>query len=33
VNDLGVLADVVDLGVNGVISDEVDVLRRVLARR
>ena len=33
VNDLAVLADVVDLGVNGVISDEADVLRRVVARR
>ena len=33
VNDLGTLADVVDVGVNGVISDDLDVLRRVLARR
>ena len=33
VNDLGALTQVLDLGVNGVISDEADVLRRVLARR
>jgi glycerophosphoryl diester phosphodiesterase len=33
VNDLGVLAEVVDAGVNAVISDEADVLRAVLARR
>ena len=33
VNDLETLAEVVDLGVNGVISDEADVLRQVLARR
>jgi glycerophosphoryl diester phosphodiesterase len=33
VNDLGTLADVVDLGINGVISDEAEVLRRVTARR
>jgi glycerophosphoryl diester phosphodiesterase len=33
VNDLGSLAEVVDLGVNGVISDEAEVLRRVTARR
>ena len=33
VNDLAALADVVDLGVNAVISDEAEVLRRVLARR
>jgi glycerophosphoryl diester phosphodiesterase len=33
VNDVGALAEVVDVGVNGVISDEADVLRRVLARR
>ena len=33
VNDLDVLAEVVDLGVNAVISDEAEVLRRVLARR
>ncbi|CAA9351813.1 MAG: hypothetical protein AVDCRST_MAG16-2383 [uncultured Frankineae bacterium] len=33
VNDTDVLAEVVDLGVNGVISDEAEVLRRVLARR
>ena len=33
VNDLEALADAVDLGVNGVISDEAEVLRRVLARR
>ena len=33
VNDLDVLAQVVDLGVNAVISDEAEVLRRVLARR
>ena len=33
VNDLHVLAQVVDLGVNAVISDEAEVLRRVLARR
>lgn len=33
VNDLEALADVVDVGVNAVISDEAEVLRRVLARR
>ncbi len=33
VNVPAVLAEVVDAGVNGVISDEADVLRRVLARR
>ena len=33
VNDLGVLAEVTDLGVNGIISDEAEVLRSVLARR
>ena len=33
VNDDGVLREVVDLGVNGVISDSADVLRSVLARR
>jgi glycerophosphoryl diester phosphodiesterase len=33
VNDVGLLAEVVDVGVNAVISDEVEVLRRVLARR
>ena len=33
VDDVAVLAEVVDLGVNGVISDEADVLRRVVARR
>jgi glycerophosphoryl diester phosphodiesterase len=33
VNDTRALAEVVGLGVNGVISDEADVLRRVLARR
>ncbi len=33
VNDEGVLTEVLDVGVNGVISDEADVLRRVLARR
>ena len=33
VNDLGALTQVLDLGVNGVISDEAEVLRRVLARR
>lgn len=30
VNDLGTLAEVVDLGVNGVISDQAEVLREVL---
>ena len=33
VNDQQLLAEVVELGVNGVISDEADVLRSVLARR
>jgi glycerophosphoryl diester phosphodiesterase len=33
VNDLQALAEVVDVGINGVISDEAEVLRRVLARR
>ena len=33
VNDHDVLQEVVDLGVNGIISDEADVLRSVLARR
>ena len=33
VNDPRALAEVVHLGVNGIISDEADVLRRVLARR
>jgi glycerophosphoryl diester phosphodiesterase len=32
VNDAGVLRTVLDAGVNGVISDEVDVLRAVVAR-
>jgi glycerophosphoryl diester phosphodiesterase len=33
VDDLAALTEVVDLGVNGVISDEVDVLRSVLVDR
>ena len=33
VNDLSLLAHAVDLGVNGIISDEAEVLRRVVARR
>jgi glycerophosphoryl diester phosphodiesterase len=33
VNDQDALQEVVDLGVNAVISDEADVLRSVLARR
>jgi glycerophosphoryl diester phosphodiesterase len=33
VDDTDVLTEVVDLGVNGVISNEAEVLRRVLARR
>lgn len=33
VNDLAALSEVVDVGVNAVISDEAEVLRRVLARR
>ena len=33
VNDLDALRDVVTLGVNGVISDDADVLQQVLARR